>query len=291
MDLLIWVKRKLAPVVGRLGLRPLASRVYRLLLRVRYGRDGLAAVRQNGRTWKLHHEVGLRGEYQEFDTIQWLRRVVTAGDCVFDIGANVGQMTLEVAELVGPTGRVIAVEPAPGNVRLLRSHVEANGFADRVTIIEAACGEADGGTLTLHVSGDTPDSVGSGHNVQGPQGGDAGRWTAVDVPVVSVDGVCERLGVRPTVLKIDVEGAELAVLTGSRRTLEQLRPAVRVGFHPFAFPDPAAATGDIRRLFAAGGYDTPEPPSGVGYELAEYEATPRPGEAAVATGSCQEHSP
>src|SRR5262245_40918923 len=102
MDILILLKRRLDKIVGRLGVRPAARSVYRKLLKLRYGENGLATASHNGRTWKLHYEVALRGEYAEFETIEWLREVVKLGDCVIDVGANIGQMTLEAAHLVGP---------------------------------------------------------------------------------------------------------------------------------------------------------------------------------------------
>src|SRR5256714_13335735 len=133
-DALMWIRRALQPVVDRLGLRPAARFCFRRLAAWRYGADGLAAVRQNDRLWKYDLDVATRAEVYEPATVAWLRRRVRPADCVLDVGANVGQLTLESAALVGPAGTVIAVEPAPGNVRLLRRHVEANGMADRVRV-------------------------------------------------------------------------------------------------------------------------------------------------------------
>src|SRR5262245_56179491 len=216
MDVLISLKRRLDGTVGRLGLRPAARWAYRKMLKLRYGENGLATAWHNGRTWKLHYEVALRGEYAEFETIDWLRKVVKPGDCLIDVGANVGQMTLEAAELTGPTGRVIAIEPAPGNLKLLRAHVQANGFQDRVEIVEAACG-SEAGSATFHLFGSDTDVVGSGHNLHGPVC--EGDWQQLPVRICTIDELCRTKLLRPAVVKIDVEGAELEVLRGSIETL------------------------------------------------------------------------
>jgi FkbM family methyltransferase len=239
----------------------------------------------NGREWWLDPEVALRGEFAEYETIEWLREVVKPGMTVIDVGANVGQMTLEMAHLVGPQGKVFAIEPAPGNLRVLRAHVGRNGFADRVTLIEAACCENDGDSIDLTVFGSATDTVGSGHTIVGESvpTGEAGGFPAlsVRVPTVSLDAVCERHAIQPAVIKIDVEGAELSVLKGAREVLSRDRPRIRFGFHPFAFADPAAASSGIRALLAAAGYRLDPAATEPLFSLAEYEAFPDENDAAA----------
>lgn len=234
----------------------------------------MALVRQNGREWKYHLDVALRNEFIEHDTILWLRDVIQPGDCILDIGANVGQVTLEAAVLTGLGGKVVAIEPAPGNLRLLFDHVAANGVGHQVEIVPAACGAAHDSQITLRVHGADPNAIGAGHNTVGRS--EAGPSTEVAVAMVSVDGLCRDRNFSPAVIKIDVEGAELEVLKGCVQTLARYRPRVRVGFHPFAFLDPRTATAAIRDLFISCGYDAPTPgPSGA-YCLDEYSFVPKP---------------
>jgi FkbM family methyltransferase len=185
-------------------------------------------------------------------------------------------MTLEMATLVGPTGRVIAIEPGVGNLKYLRDHLKGNDLLDRVTIIDAACSDEDGGEVTFFVSSVDGDAaaVGSGHNIVGI---DAIMKQSTTLKVreqrvarVSLDGLCARLGIQPSVFKIDVEGAELLVLKGARQTLSCGRPAVRVGFHPFAFPDPQAASNELCALADQAGYRLDGVAPGQLLELAEY---------------------
>lgn len=276
-DLLARMHRLSRRFASHLGpVRPLAREAFQRLLRLRYGEGALMRANQNDRSWLLDPEVALRGEFAEVDTIRWFREVVREGMTVIDVGANVGQMTLELALLVGATGRVLAVEPAPGNVKLLRKHVRANGFGERVEIIEAACSDLEG-EVQLFVVGESDEAVGSGHTVVGE---DVLRRTHADLSVVkkpvaavTVDSLCASRSVTPAVVKVDVEGAELHVLRGMQQTLLAARPVVRVGFHPFAFDDVERASDELRRVFAEASYTLLAPTRGA-LALEEYVARP-----------------
>jgi FkbM family methyltransferase len=194
------------------------------------------------------------------DTVLWFRSVIRPGMTVIDVGANVGQMTLEMAELVGPKGRVIAIEPGSGNLALLRRHVEGNGYGGRVTIVEAACGSTHGGECELTIVGERPDEVGSGFQVMGLGllSTDVGSpRTTARVRCVSVDGLCRELDLRPSLLKIDVEGSEVEVFRGAAKVLAEFRPIVRFGFHPFAFAEPRAAQQAILDILKQTGLNPP----------------------------------
>jgi FkbM family methyltransferase len=278
-DILLWCHRKLGPVARRVGVQRLARRVYEGIAARRYPPGTLCTAIQNGRTWRLRREVAERGELQEFDTISWLREVLRPGMTVIDVGANVGQMTLEMAALVGPKGRVIAVEPSPGNLEYLHQHVEGNGFGHRVTVIAAACSDEDGGEVSFFVgSEDGVSSVGSGHNIIGAapiiSQSHHLQVRELHVPRVSVDGLCQRLNVQPAVIKIDVEGAELLVVKGAEATLKRSRPRVRVGFHPFAFGDPRIASEQLVSLARRSGYRLADVEPGQTLELEEYDLIP-----------------
>lgn len=66
--------------------------------------------------------------YKKFEhkEIELLCSLVEPGDHVLDIGANIGLHTLYLSQAVGPDGRVIAVEPDPDNLRILRNNIETN---------------------------------------------------------------------------------------------------------------------------------------------------------------------
>jgi FkbM family methyltransferase len=259
--------------------RPVLSPLIRIgrkaiegLVRLKYPPGTLIPAEQNGRVWQLDPEVALRGPVQEIDTIEWLRASVKPGMTVIDVGANVGQMTLEMCELVGASGRVVSIEPADGNLRLLRRHVEGNGFVGRTEIITAACSDEHRGSVTFFVFGDDERAVGSGHTVVPGTHPHLARL-ATTVPTVSIDGLCADRSICPGVVKIDVEGGELKVLEGATKTLAEARPKVRIGFHPFAFEDPALASDRLRALLRDHRYVLDGPAEGP-LDLAEYNASP-----------------
>ena len=148
---------------------------------------------------------------------------VRPGATVLDVGANVGAYTVLFAQWAGAAGRVIAFEPSPETIAGLREHVRINAVADRVEIVDAAVSSGEG-TASFDCAG------ASGANaLVAADGGIAG---AISVRTTSLDRFCESRGLRPSVIKIDVEGAELDVLRGARQTLAQPGVDIFVEFHP-----------------------------------------------------------
>jgi FkbM family methyltransferase len=135
---------------------------------------------------------------------------------VADVGANKGDFTLLAAQLVGPSGRVIAVEPGPENLQWLERSVDVSGYRN-VECVEAALGE-EPGTAPLHLG-----EFSGWHTML-----TGGTGATVDVTVRTLDS----LGPLNAV-KIDVEGFEEQVLRGGAATLRD--PGLRVVFldlHP-----------------------------------------------------------
>jgi FkbM family methyltransferase len=124
-----------------------------------------------------------------------------------DAGAFIGRHTLAYARAVGPRGRVVAVEPLAANFRLLQDNVRLNGYG-QVHCAHCALGRAPGDvwlayereTSTASVMRELP------HRER--------------VAQRTLDDLLAELGIAQIdVFKIDVEGAELAVLEGSTRVL------------------------------------------------------------------------
>jgi FkbM family methyltransferase len=142
--------------------------------------------------------------------------LVRSGDTVFDIGANVGIYTLLFSQAVGDHGHVVALEPSSRNIDFLRQHLRLNEVGN-VSVIEAAA-SATTGTARFDATGD-------------PCTGHLATDGAFEVPTMTVDEIVRADDRRPTLLKIDVEGAELDVLAGADMTLQQLRPRVLLATH------------------------------------------------------------
>lgn len=141
------------------------------------------------------------------------------GDVFFDIGANVGYYTLLASRLVGREGKVVAFEPVIRNLAYLYQHMLLNKTSN-VTIVSAAC--SDSLSLAFFSSGE---NFATGHIDGGTQ------ENTLLVPTLSVDAVAQKTGVSPNVMKIDVEGAELAVLKGAKTTLLAGRPTIFLSTH------------------------------------------------------------
>jgi FkbM family methyltransferase len=167
---------------------------------------GLLAIQQDDVAAVAYYSSG---ELPESATVSIVKQLLSPGDCFLDVGANVGAYTLLGARLVGPNGKVVAVEPAPGTLHALRTTIGINGIAHIVDLHECALGAEDG-RATLNF-GST-----SGHNslLDLPEG------TAQQVEIIVATGAAI-LGTKvPSLIKIDVEGWELEVLDGLRPLFE-----------------------------------------------------------------------
>jgi FkbM family methyltransferase len=155
-----------------------------------------------------------------------LKALVTPGMSVFDVGANVGFFTVISARLVGANGKVIAFEPLPANVELLRHNAALNAFA-HAAVRNEALGRATG-TAPFIVS-DTPTWGRLASAGELPS--EVGR---IEVPLRTLDSLLfdEPASVpRPDLIKIDVEGAEADVLAGAARVLREARPILLIELH------------------------------------------------------------
>jgi FkbM family methyltransferase len=176
------------------------------------------------------------------------RAGVRPGDVILEAGANVGAYTTLFGQWVGPTGRVFAFEPDPVACEGLRRHVALNGLDDIVTIVPAAI--ADG--AQAHVRFALFQSSGISRLAGAAEGPGA---TVRDVEAASIDAFCAAHGVTPSILKIDVEGAELAALSGARQTIANAAPRllIFVEMHPQLWPALGISADDLRRECTAQG--------------------------------------
>jgi FkbM family methyltransferase len=142
------------------------------------------------------------------------------GMTVVDAGANFGYYTLQIATLVGPGGRVLAAEPNPTMVRELESNLRLNGITN-VTVAQVALSD-ENGTAEFCFPED-------GREAHGSLRPNATFRTASRRPVLTakLNTCLEGLGLSTVgLIKIDVEGAELAVLRGADRVLATMKPVL-----------------------------------------------------------------
>lgn len=151
-----------------------------------------------------------------------LDRSLKPGMVFIDVGANDGYYTTFAARKVGSRGRVLAVEPSHRECSNLSRNLYRNGIKG-VAIVPAAFAASPGrGELNL------AHRFHSGHNSLGPFVHDDVAVAATQtVRVDTLDNVVEGLQIgRVDFIKIDVEGAELKVINGARRTIASSRPAL-----------------------------------------------------------------
>ena len=165
------------------------------------------------------------GTYEP-DMQRALRDLTRPGMIVYDLGANIGYMTLLFAKAVGETGRVVAVEPLPANVARLRAAVELNQMQGRVTVVERAIGPRRGREMFL-----VHRSPGMGRLEQAPGRAESFQ-DAVEVEVASVDDLVYAEGFPPPhLVKMDLEGGEGRALEGMGRLLRDVKPLLLIEVH------------------------------------------------------------
>lgn len=160
--------------------------------------------------------------------IRFMLSHVEEGGCVIDAGANVGFFSLLAAELVGDRGYVAAFEPSRIPLKYLHENAAA---VPQVHVVEAALSDFDGEITLYQGSGNAMVSSTTVLDHLSRRGA-ADTVSGDVVPAMTLDGFSVARGLEPDLIKIDVEGAELAVLKGARRLLRRVRPAVvlEVGF-------------------------------------------------------------
>lgn len=133
-----------------------------------------------------------------------VRRLVRPGETCVDVGANVGSYTLLLASHTGPSGSVVAIEPATAVRHRLQEAVEAMPW---VTVLSFGLSDSDGRAVLSEEPGH------AGRSTLRPTGGSC--FTKVSVEVRRLDGLDVLAGSDVDFLKIDVEGWEGTVLAGA----------------------------------------------------------------------------
>lgn len=205
----------------------------------------------------------------EIPVQQAIRDHLRAGDTFYDIGANVGFFSVIGSRLVGERGRVYAFEPVATNAKLIARNCALNRIAN-VAIFQKAIGERTGkaelilarcaGGATLASVARPPDATQS-----------------VEVDLISLDDALDSHHLYPpTLVKIDVEGAELDCLRGMRNALRLYQPVLVYEIDdrtPEGLKDKQRA---CERFLVDAGYEVRELPTsyqGIDWEVRHFIAT------------------
>ncbi|MFL6280572.1 MAG: FkbM family methyltransferase [Vicinamibacterales bacterium] len=210
-----------------------AQRVYAAGLRACYSRTGMP--------WQVHDETvridptvrHLVPHASEAALFAFIKRHVTPGDVVFDVGSFLGVYAVLEARIAGPRGRVVAIEPTTRSASIARRHFAFN--ADRasapVYLVEAATGEQCRQTTFYEYEEPYVNALTPAVDVNG-------RARTRVVQVVTIDDLCDQMRIRPAFIRMDVQGAEFDALRGARRTIAAAGPGLTIvaEMHPQCWP-------------------------------------------------------
>lgn len=146
-----------------------------------------------------------KGEFEPLQTKLFLESL-TEGMTVFDIGANVGYYTVLASKMVGAKGKVYAFEPDPNSVKLLKKNIMLNNYRN-VIVVPHAVGRKDGAAIL------SIDEANPGESYLGGNGSNR----QMIVRAIALDSfVHKRKITNVDVVKMDVEGGEVDVLSGGK---------------------------------------------------------------------------
>jgi FkbM family methyltransferase len=179
--------------------------------------------------------------------------VLPAGGVLLDVGAHIGYFSLKGSVKVGETGRVVAFEPNPATLTLLRENVAVNQ-ARNVIVEPIACTDRDQ-TLTLYAA-PAPNTGASSLSRENATESPDQQPKPVAVRGRPIDDVVRELKLgRVDAIKIDVEGAEVSVLRGAVDTLRRFHPKVVTEMIPQHLASFHTTPEDVAALMREAGYN------------------------------------
>ncbi len=219
------------------------------------GNEGLCRIL--GR-YKLYVDTRDRGlcahllldGFWEMGLTMHMARTVRPGMTAVDVGANFGYYTVLFGALIGETGHVFAIEPAPATAATLRRSVELNGFQKFTTVVEAVAGNGEASDRLLHVPPREPKNAQlvASADVVDSAGGTVHRVAEIRLDALLADRR------RIDFVKIDAEGAEEAVIAGALVTLRRDRPNLVLEFNAARARDPDSLLGTLCDIYGTPRY-------------------------------------
>lgn len=191
--------------------------------------------------------------------------------CVLDIGAHIGLVSLPCASVMASDGKLFAFEPASANRDLLLKHIRVNNFSDMVTVNDCLVGRVSRSSVDFFES-----SEHSGQNSVASVERNISyekrrrRQTTLDI-------FCSANNLRPEVIKIDVEGAEIDVLLGALETIRSHRPIIILSVHPRLLQELGHHADDIKDIVNELGYHCLDQDGNIveEFKFSEYVLTPK----------------
>ena len=164
--------------------------------------------------YTLMKRRGLTWDPQIFDVC---RSLLQGGDVFYDLGANVGYMTVEMAVVFGGKVRCVAFEPQPDLARQIAISARLSGVGDAVTVFDAMIGEKPQQAVLQLTS----------HSIHASAVARERRATPLSREMTSLDALAASGAVPPpSVIKIDIEGGERSAFRGAESLIRQFAPHI-----------------------------------------------------------------
>jgi FkbM family methyltransferase len=225
--------------------------------RVLFGRTDKVIVVRDGVTYDLDLSQGIDfaiflGNIYEHQTKAALRKLVSPGSLVLDIGANIGAHTLHLAQLAGPSGRVMAFEPTDYAFRKLSRNLALNpSLASRVEAYHCFLTGNDGARVPNSIYSSWPLTKEAGLHAK-----HLGREMRTEsAQARSLDSILsEHADRKVQLVKLDVDGFECDVLRGATTVLRDARPVFVMELAPYVLEERGTSLDELLSYFVPNGY-------------------------------------
>jgi FkbM family methyltransferase len=221
------------------------------------GKGKVQNVTRGDITWSLDLDEGIDLAiylfgYFEPTTARVLGSLVSPGDTVVDIGANIGAHTLPLAKRLGNKGRVFAFEPTVFALGKLKRNLELNPeLADRVTVEHMFLNDdAAGGVPEVIYSSWPLTQAASQHDKHGGVAKDTTGATASTLDRYVAQHEIEQV----RLIKLDVDGHECHVLRGAEQTLRTHRPVIVMELAPYTLSEAGESLQELLDILNRAGY-------------------------------------
>jgi FkbM family methyltransferase len=178
--------------------------------------------------------------------------MIFEGAVVIDIGANIGAHTLRFAHYVGTTGMVVAVEPTGYAFERLKEQVCLNPvLTPRIILLQAMLMGSQDATLAEQIESSWP--LHTPKNAHPEHAGVPKATTGATVR--TLDGVVSDLDLKSVdFLKLDVDGYEVEVLRGARKTLQLFSPVIFFEHAPYGIAEKGYNPHELTKILTGAGY-------------------------------------
>lgn len=188
--------------------------------------------------------VNLKSKNRGF---QYFIQACRGRTCVFDVGAHIGLVSLPASSRMASRGVIYSFEPSPGNVKYLTYHLKKNKISNVEVVRKLVhASESDSSSIFLASEDSDMNSIAPGQLQT--------SYSLQEVPAISIDSFCSENELRPELIKIDVEGAEISVLEGAAEVLQSVKPTLFLSVHPRYIKALGRSTAELQELLSSAGY-------------------------------------